>query len=230
MTVPGIRIAIDGPSSVGKGTVARTIATRLGYRHVDTGAMYRAVAWKARNLGLDLTDETAITALATRAAIDLDRGVVIDGRDVSREIRTPAMDEASTIVAQYPGVRAALVLRQRALGAAGAVVMEGRDIGSVVLPHAEVKIYLDASPDERARRRSRDQAHSASGEDGVARVAAALEARDRLDRTRAASPLRIAEDAVYIDTTTLEVEGVVARVLTLVERVLTGGAGLRAGS
>ncbi len=195
-------IAIDGPSGAGKGTVARTIAARLKYRHVDTGAMYRAVAWRARQSGLDITDEMAVARLAQAATFELDGRVVIDGHDVTDAIRTAEIDAAAAAVARHPAVRAALVERQRQYGGAGGIVMEGRDIGTVVFPSADVKIYLDASPAERARRRAADAAHVAGrGVIGVEEVAQALDARDRADRTRAMSPLTIAEDAVYLDTT-----------------------------
>src|SRR5688572_4242611 len=142
-------IAIDGPSGAGKGTIARELAGRLQYRHLDTGAMYRAVAWKALEEGLDLQDESVVAAVSERAQFDLEAGrVVIDGTDVSQAIRTPAIDAAAAKVARYPAVRRVLVARQQDIGRAGAVVMEGRDIGTVVFPNADVKIYLDASPEE----------------------------------------------------------------------------------
>jgi cytidylate kinase len=214
---PALVIAIDGPSGAGKGTVARTVAARLDYRHIDTGAMYRAVAWQARHEGVDLHD-AAVAAVARRAVLSLDPRIVIDGSDVTDAIRTPAIDEAAAIVAQHPPVRAALVERQRQYGAVGGVVMEGRDIGSVVFPCADVKVYLDAEPEERARRRSHDAAHAAGrGQESTARVAEALEARDEADRTRRVSPLRRADDAAYIDTTSLTIDEVVARVMALVE-------------
>jgi cytidylate kinase len=212
-------IAIDGPSGAGKGTVARTVAARLAYRHIDTGAMYRAVAWKADHDGLDLHDGAAVAALAMRADIRLDGGtVIVDGHDVTRDIRTARIDEAAAVVAQHPAVRSVLVVRQRQFGASGGIVMEGRDIGSVVFPSADVKVYLDARPDERARRRARDAGHAASqnGPD-VGRVAAALAARDHADSTRDASPLCLAPGAVYIDTTDLSVDDVVARVMDLAD-------------
>jgi cytidylate kinase len=215
-------IAIDGPSGAGKGTVARAVASTLGYRHVDTGAMYRAVAWKALASGIDLSAEAAVAAVAHRAAFDLtgDR-VVIDGQDVSAAIRTPEIDVAAAAVARLPAVRRALVARQRQLAADGGVVVEGRDIGSVVFPEAGVKIYLDASPDERARRRAHDPAHASRG-GAVAEVATALAARDHQDRTRQASPLVAAADAVVIDTTELPIEEVVQRVMEVVYRARNG--------
>ena len=213
----GLIIAIDGPSGAGKGTVARDVARHLGYHHVDTGAMYRAVAWKAIHDGIDAVDEAAVSALSERAVFTLDDGsIAIDGHDVSRAIRTPEIDQAAAIVARYPGVRRTLVARQQEYGAGGGVVMEGRDIGTVVFPQADLKIYLDASPEERARRRAADPAHTSQGA-RVADVATALAQRDRSDSTRAASPLAIAPDAIVIDTTDLAIDAVIARVLSLVE-------------
>lgn len=210
-------IAIDGPSGAGKGTVARSVAARLGFRHVDTGAMYRAVAWRALREGIDLRDEAAIAALGRRAAFDLENGrVVIDGHDVARAIRTPEIDQAAATVARHPAVREVLVARQREMGAGGAIVMEGRDIGTVVFPDADVKIYLDASPDERARRRAADPAHAASEGRALTDVATALAERDRIDSTRAASPLTQASDSVVIDTTGIPIDAVVDRVLDVV--------------
>jgi CMP/dCMP kinase len=209
-------IAIDGPSGAGKGTVSRAISEALGYRHVDTGAMYRAVGWKAVRDGIPLDDEPAVSALARGANIIVEGGVVeIDGHDVTRAIRTPEIDKAATAVARLPQVREALVARQRTLGADGGVVMEGRDIGTVVFPDADVKIYLDASAEERARRRASDTAHSGS-QAGQAAVAEAIQARDKADTTRAVSPLAIAPDAVHIDTTEMPIEQVIDRVMSLV--------------
>ena len=206
-------IAIDGPSGAGKGTVAREIARRLDYRHLDTGAMYRAVAWKALHEGVSLEDEERVAAMAARAVIDLEPArVAIDGWDVTAAIRTPEIDRAATAVARLPKVRAVLVERQRKDGQGGGVVMEGRDIGTVVFPNADVKIYLDAAPEERARRRAADPAHTATSE-----AAMEMEARDRSDKTRATSPLTIAPDAIAIDTTGLSVEDVVEKVMEMVE-------------
>ena len=206
-------IAIDGPSGAGKGTVAREIARRLDYRHLDTGAMYRAVAWKALHEGISLEDEERVAAMAARAVIDVEPArVAIDGSDVTAAIRTPAIDRAATAVARLPRVRAVLVERQRKDGEGGGVVMEGRDIGTVVFPNADVKIYLDAAPEERARRRAADPAHTATSE-----AAMEMEARDRSDKTRTTSPLTIASDAIAIDTTGLSVEDVVKKVMEMVE-------------
>jgi len=209
-------IAIDGPSGAGKGTVARAVARELGYRHVDSGAMYRAVGWKALREGIALDDELAVASLARGSKIDITAtSVSIDGADVTRDIRTPAIDKAAASVARLPQVRAILVERQRDFGKGGGVVMEGRDIGTVVFPAADAKIYLDASPDERARRRANDPAHS-GGPAAVAEVASALTARDEADRTRTVSPLYAAPDAVVVDTTGRSIEQVVAEVMQVV--------------
>ena len=209
-------IAIDGPSGAGKGTVSRTLAQSLGYRHVDTGAMYRAVGWKAVQQNIPLHDERRVAELAQRAEIVVEGGVVmIDGRDITTAIRTPEVDKAASAVARLPKVREILVARQREMGSGGGVVMEGRDIGTVVFPHADVKVYLDASAEERARRRLHDAAHTAS-QAGQAAVAESIAARDRSDTTRTASPLTLAPDAVLIDTTGMTIPEVVSRVLALV--------------
>ena len=204
-------IAIDGPSGAGKGTISRTLSEALGYQHIDTGAMYRAIGWKALLAGISLDDETAVTALAEQAAVVVEGGVVsIDGHDVS-----------AASVARLPRVRDVLVARQCTLGADGGVVMEGRDIGTVVFPNADVKVYLDASAEERARRRANDPAHTGS-QVGQAAVAAAIQARDTSDTTRTVSPLTLAPDAVHIDTTSMPISEVVEKVLGLVRGRLAG--------
>ena len=217
-------VAIDGPSGAGKGTVARAVARSLRWRYVDTGAMYRAVAWKAQREGPSLDDEAAVAAAAAGAVLTLeaDGRVVIDGHDVTEAIRTPAIDAAAAKVARMPRVRELLVARQRDYAQGGSIVMEGRDIGTVVFPDAAAKIYLDASPEERAARRARDPAHHPSRAAEVGAVAHALEQRDRLDRTRRVSPLKRAPDAAVVDTTGVPIDTVVSRVLAIVRERLRG--------
>jgi len=210
-----LTIAIDGPSGAGKGTVARAVAAGLGYLHVDSGAMYRAVGWKAVRDGVALDDEAAVATLAERSSIDVTGPITIDGVDITTSIRTPAIDRAAAAVARLPKVRAVLVARQRLLGGSGRIVMEGRDIGTVVFPNADVKVYLDAAPEERARRRATDPAHT-GGPAAVADVKTALVERDRIDSTRAASPLYAAADAILVDTTGKSIDRVVLEVLEVI--------------
>ena len=209
-------VAIDGPSGAGKGTIARAVASELGFRHVDSGAMYRAVAWKSLRRGVPIGDEEAVARVAEDSPIEVTPSrVTVDNIDVTREIRTPAIDRAAALVARLPRVRAVLVARQREMGAGGRIVMEGRDIGTVVFPNADVKIYLDASPDERARRRAVDPAHSGVPAT-VSDVATLLTERDRIDSTRPTSPLFAAPDAIIVDTTGKTVQEVVAEVMNVV--------------
>jgi cytidylate kinase len=200
--------------------VARGVAAKLGYTHVDTGAMYRAVAWKALRDGLDLSDEDALWRLTRDAELTVRDGIVrIDGHDVAKAIRTPEIDAAAAAVARQPRVREVLVAEQRKIGGSGNVVMEGRDIGTVVFPNAGVKVYLDASPEERARRRAQDPAHSAGrGGAAVQDITTAIRARDHSDTTRATSPLTAAADAVVIDTTELSADEVIDRILALASK------------
>lgn len=212
-------IAIDGPSGAGKSTVARALARRLGYKHLDTGAMYRAVAWKAAKEGLTLEDEDAVAMIAERARLDVGpAAVLIDDEDVTTAIRTPEIDRAAAVTARLPKVRSALVARQRKAGEQGGIVMEGRDIGTVVFPDADVKIYLDASSEERARRRTAGPAHGAR-QAALSDVASELRARDHSDLTRTTSPLTLAKDAVHLETTGLTVEETLEKVMELVEKV-----------
>ena len=210
-------LAIDGPSGAGKGTVSRAVAKELQWSYVDTGAMYRAVAWRTLEQTKSLVDEEFIATVAQVAIFDLDfTRVVMDGKDITSYIRTPEIDVAASTVARMPSVRSVLVARQREFAAVGPVVMEGRDIGTVVFPDATVKLYLDATPEERAKRRASDQVHALSQATEIGVVASALENRDRLDRTRQTSPLIRADDAILIETTDVSASDVVAKVLSIV--------------
>jgi len=217
----GLIIAIDGPSGAGKSTVGRDLAQRLGYTFIDTGAMYRAVAWQAlsRDIALDNTD--ALGEIARQARIELAGSqprVFVDGREITADIRTRETSQAASRVSAHPAVRRALVARQRELGDQGGVVMDGRDIGSVVFPGAEVKIYLDASARQRAGRRQRELAAAGVAAD-VDTIEREIRARDQADSTRADSPLTRLPDALYVDTTSLTPEQVVERLLAVaVER------------
>jgi cytidylate kinase len=203
-------IAIDGPAGAGKSTVARALAQRLGFTYLDSGAMYRCLALAALERGVDPEDGAAMNQLAGSLEIELDGDrVALGGHDVSAAIREPRVSEASSRVSVHEGVREAMVARQRELIAAGRYVAEGRDIGTVVSPDSPLKVFLTASPEERARRRAEQ-----TGEDPEAVLAAQRE-RDARDETREHSALRAAEDAVEIDTTGLSSDQVVDRVVTL---------------
>jgi cytidylate kinase len=213
-------IAIDGPVGAGKSTVAAAVAQRLGYRYVDTGAMYRAVAWKARAEDVDVNDREAVAAIARGVQIEFlpaRRGqrVLVDGADVTEAIRSPRISEQASVVSAYPEVREAMVALQRRMGALGGVVMEGRDIGTVVFPGAEVKVFLTASPEERARRRTEELRAKGLRVD-FAETLREVQLRDRQDSTRAHAPLRKAETAVELVTDGLAIDEVVDRIARLV--------------
>ncbi|WP_018908805.1 (d)CMP kinase [Salinispora arenicola] len=207
-------VAVDGPSGSGKSTVSRRLAIDLGARYLDTGAMYRAITWAVLRSGVDLADPSAVAKVAgeTDLRIGTDpegHSVTVDGVHVEAEIRGPEVTAAVSAVAAVPAVRSLLVTRQRDLAAAGRIVIEGRDIGAVVAPHADLKVYLTASPATRAARRSAEDATD------VGATAADLARRDRLDSTRKADPLVQAPDAVVLDTTEIGIDQVVARLREL---------------
>jgi cytidylate kinase len=208
-------VAIDGPAGAGKSTVARNLAERLGFRYLDTGAMYRALTWLAMREGLPLAEPEPLGELARRNPVVFDEAgrVSIAGADVTAAIRQARIDRMVSVVARHHDVREVMRERQRELGHQGNVVIEGRDIGTVVAPDAAVKIYLQADPDIRARRRQAERPDI-----GADALATDLRARDKLDRER----MQPAEDAVLIDTTDLEVDDVVTRIEALIrERALT---------
>jgi cytidylate kinase len=219
-------IAIDGPAGAGKSTLARALARRLGYLYINTGAMYRAVAWQVLQEGISLEDDKAIAVLASGAQIVLEgppdqMRVLIDGKDATTEILSPEVTRAASIVSAISDVRRALVKRQQEFGAHGGVVMEGRDIGTKVFPDADVKIYLDASQTDRSRRRHR-QDRRGGIEGSLAETKAELEERDRRDSTRLESPLVRADDAHYLDSSALTIDAVVERALELVRKAQAG--------
>jgi len=220
-------IAIDGPVGSGKSTVARRVAEMLGYTHLDSGAMYRAVAWKALCEHIPLDSPEQLAALASRVRIDLvsrdgKQHVILDGEDITDLIRTTEVAHAASVVAVIPGVRHPLVSEQRRAGEQGGVVMEGRDIGSVVFPHADLKIYLDASPEVRAERRWQELREKDEASDPLI-VLADVRARDRRDREREMSPLVRAADAVTVDNTAMDAEET-ARVIVLLAKEQAGAA------
>ena len=217
-------IAIDGPSASGKSTIGRLLAERLSHMFFDTGVMYRAVTWEALRRGIPIEDEETVSLLAEQTVIDVEKPIVQDGRsctvlvdgvDVSWEIRRADVEKAVSPVSAYEKVRTALTAQQRRIGLGGQVVMVGRDIGTVVLPEADLKIYLDATAEERARRRyaeKLERGDSAAYED----VLADMKRRDRIDSSRAIAPLRPAEDAIIVDTDGLGIQEVLERVESLV--------------
>jgi len=209
-------IAIDGPGAVGKSAIGSLLAQRLGYRFLDTGAMYRALTWLALELGIDLEDEKALEELASGARIELAaEAVMVAGRDVTGDIRGEEVERGVSLVAKVAGVRRALVAQQRQMAQGGRVVVAGRDIGTVVLPRAELKLYLAASPEERARRRHLELVQR--GEKAhYEQVLAELKRRDKIDSERALAPLQPAPDAKVIDTDGLNIEQVLAEIMGII--------------
>lgn len=221
-TSPSI-IAIDGPAASGKSTLGRRLADELGYLFFDTGVMYRAITWLALQRGVDVNDETAVTLLAETAQIDVASpsqedgracDVLADGQDITWETRRREVDANVSVVSAYAGVRKALSEQQRRIGKRGRVVMVGRDIGTVVLPEADLKVYLDATADERARRRY-DEVRARGENPDYQEILDKVIQRDHIDSTRAVAPLRPAEDAVILDSDRLDADEVFQRVKDL---------------
>jgi cytidylate kinase len=222
-------IAIDGPAASGKSTLGKLLADDLGYLFFDTGVMYRAVTWAALEHSLPIQDEAAVTSLAEEAVIDIQPpsksdgrncDILIDGRDVTWDIRSAEVERHVSPVSVYPGVRRALTLQQRRIGLRGKVVMVGRDIGTVVLPEAELKIYLIASAEERARRRY-NEVIARDGHASYEAILATIRQRDQIDSTRAVAPLRPAADAVILDTDQMDVQQVLEAVRSLIQKTKT---------
>lgn len=222
MTLP-LTIAIDGPAASGKSTLARRMAEVLDYLFFDTGVMYRAITCAVLRAGLPLDAEDQITALSERAQIDVqpasaedgrDNDILLDGVDITWDIRSPEVDANVSVVSAYPGVRAALMAQQRRIGQRGRVVMVGRDIGTVVLPEAKLKLYLDASVEARARRRYEERL-GRGDEIGLEVVLADMRKRDQIDSTRDVAPLRPAEDALILDSDNMSIDEVLAYSLSL---------------
>ena len=227
-------VAIDGPAGAGKSTVARALAQRFGLLNLESGAMYRAFALKALRTGVATNDAAALESLAHTTQVRLESGsegnrVLLDSADVTDQLRTPKITAAASEVSIHPPIRRWLVGLQQALGAQGNVVMEGRDIGTVVFPHAPVKIFLDASPERRGERRyeqtrvdGQTRGNAAAATQLPTAVLEEIRERDRRDRTRKDSPLRPADDAITIDSTDLSLEEVIEQAAALVERYLAG--------
>ena len=216
-------VAIDGPAGAGKSTIAKRLAARLGFTYIDTGAMYRAVALWAIRQNVNLDDMHRTEQLAIAAEIDLAPGrISLNGEDITDAIRVQEVSDGASKVAVIPGVRRAMVGKQRAIGERSSVVMEGRDIGTVVFPNAEVKIFLDANPQERVRRRLEElRAKGTVVDEGD--LAALMKERDNRDSTRADAPLSQAPDAVYLDSTPLSLDQVEEAILKIVRARVTNG-------
>ena len=213
-------LAIDGPAGAGKSTTARAVAAALGFAYLDSGALYRCVALAALEKGVRTDDDAALGTLAASISIRQtpDGRFELDGRDVSDRIRTPEVSQAASVSSACPSVRQALVSIQRGAVLPPGTVAEGRDIGTVIFPDADLKIFLDAAPDERANRRSLELASKSASRESISRVAAEMRERDERDRTRAVAPLASAQDAIVMDTTNVPFGEVVSRIVIEVEK------------
>lgn len=216
-------MAIDGPASSGKSTVAKIIAKRFGYVYCDTGAMYRSVTWAALENGIDVSDTKRVIDLARRIKITFEPGqpdqrVFVDGHEVTKDIRTEKIAANVSAVAAIPEVRAQMVEQQRQIAQAGGIVMDGRDIGTTVLPDAQVKVFLVASAHERARRRYEENLQKGLATQSLDELEAAIKLRDQKDSTRKVSPLTQAKDAILIDTTSLTIDQVVDEISVLIKK------------
>lgn len=216
-------MAIDGPASSGKSTVAKIIAKRFGYVYCDTGAMYRSVTWAALENGIDVSDTKQVIDLARRIKITFEPGqpdqrVFVDGHEVTKDIRTEKIAANVSAVAAIPEVRAQMVEQQRQIAQAGGIVMDGRDIGTTVLPDAQVKVFLVASAHERARRRYEENLQKGLATQSLVELEAAIKLRDQKDSTRKVSPLTQAKDAILIDTTSLTIDQVVDEISALIKK------------
>lgn len=219
----GLQVAIDGPASAGKSTVAKQVAKRFGYIYCDTGAMYRSVTLAALNQGIDVHDQAAVAALAQRIKIGFEPGepeqrVFVDGKEVTAAIRSNEVNANVSAVAAIPAVREEMVAQQRQIAAAGGIVMDGRDIGTTVLPNAQVKIFLVASAHERARRRFEENHRKGIATTTLAELQAAIERRDKLDSERSVSPLTQAQDAIRLDSTHLSIAQVVDEISAIIKK------------
>ncbi|TNF09307.1 MAG: (d)CMP kinase [Bacillota bacterium] len=215
--MPGFKLAIDGPAGSGKSTISSLIAKKMGWTHIDTGAMYRAVTLQAIEHGIDLNDEHAYSFLETSNIHYDNNKIYIDDRDVTEDIRSEAVTKNVSLVSSFPYVRKKLVDLQKKAAEKGYIVMDGRDIGTVVLPHADLKIFLTANVEERAKRRLKENLKKGKHAE-IEHVIKDIATRDEKDSTRKESPLRMADDAIILDTTHLTIDEVVSKIIDLTDK------------